>query len=163
MRASSLGFADQNVVLMEGTVRENLTLWDLGISEASLVSAARDAEIHDVIASRGGGYDGTVDEGAANWSGGQAQRLEIARTLVRQPSILVFDEATSALDAATEARILENLRRRGCSLILVTHRLSAIRDSDEIIVLDQGKVVERGTHDELWAAGGPYAELIRAG
>ena len=163
VRASSLGFADQNVVLMEGTVRENLTLWDLGISEASLVRAARDAEIHDVIASRGGGYDGTVDEGAANWSGGQAQRLEIARTLVRQPSILVFDEATSALDAATEARILENLRRRGCSLILVTHRLSAIRDSDEIIVLDQGKVVERGTHDELWAAGGPYAELIRAG
>lgn len=163
VRASSLGFADQNVVLMEGTVRENLTLWDLGISEANVVSAARDAEIHDVIASRRGGYEGTVDEGASNWSGGQAQRLEIARTLVRQPSILVFDEATSALDAATEARILENLRRRGCSLILVTHRLSAIRDSDEIIVLEQGKVVERGTHDELWAAGGSYAELIRAG
>lgn len=161
--ASSLAFVDQDIVLMEGTVRQNLTLWDSGISEASLVSAARDAEIHDVIASRRGGYDGIVDEGASNWSGGQAQRLEIAHALVRQPSILVFDEATSALDAETEARILENLRRRGCSLILVTHRLSAIRDSDEIIVLEQGKVVERGTHDELWAAGGAYAELIRAG
>jgi NHLM bacteriocin system ABC transporter peptidase/ATP-binding protein len=163
MLASSLGYVDQDIVLMEGTARQNLTLWDSGVSEASLVSAARDAEIHDVIASRRGGYDGIVDEGASNWSGGQAQRLEIARALVRQPSILVFDEATSALDAETEARILENLRRRGCSLILVTHRLSAIRDSDEIIVLDQGKVVERGTHGELWAAGGSYAELIRAG
>jgi NHLM bacteriocin system ABC transporter peptidase/ATP-binding protein len=161
--ASSLGFVDQEIVLMEGTVRQNLTLWDTGVSEASLVGAARDAEVHDVIASRRGGYDGLVDEGAANWSGGQAQRLEIARALVHRPAILVFDEATSALDAETEARILENLRRRGCSLILVTHRLSAIRDSDEIIVLDHGKVVERGTHEELWAAGGAYAELIRAG
>jgi NHLM bacteriocin system ABC transporter peptidase/ATP-binding protein len=163
VRASSLGFVDQNIVLMDGTVRQNLSLWDPGISEASLVSAARAAEIHDVIASRRGGYDATVDEGASNWSGGQAQRLEIARALVRQPSILVFDEATSALDATTEARILENLRRRGCSLILVTHRLSAIRDCDEIIMLDRGKVIQRGTHDALWAAGGPYAEMIRAG
>ncbi|CAH1655574.1 MULTISPECIES: NHLP family bacteriocin export ABC transporter peptidase/permease/ATPase subunit [unclassified Chelatococcus] len=162
VRALSLGFVDQNIVLMDGSVRQNLALWDPDVTEASLVNAARDADIHDVIASRRGGYDGAINEGASNWSGGQAQRLEIARALVREPSILVFDEATSALDAATEARILENLRRRGCSLILVTHRLSAIRDSDEIIVLDKGKVVERGTHDELWAAGGPYVELIRA-
>lgn len=162
VRALSLGFVDQNIVLMDGTVRQNLTLWDPAVSEADLVNAARDAEIHDVIASRRGGYDGAVEEGASNWSGGQAQRLEIARALTRQPSILVFDEATSALDAATEARILENLRRRGCTLILVTHRLSAIRDSDEIIVLDNGRVVQRGVHDELWAKGGLYAELIRA-
>lgn len=159
----SLGFVDQNIVLMDGTVRQNLTLWDPSVPEAEMVRAAKDAEIHDVVATRPGGYDAPVREGASNWSGGQAQRLEIARALTRQPSILVFDEATSALDAGTEARILENLSRRGCSLILVTHRLSAIRDCDEILVLDQGQVIERGTHAQLWATDGAYAELIRAG
>jgi len=159
---SSLAFVDQAIVLMEGSVRENLTLWDTSINDAQIVRAARDAEIHDVIAGRKGGYDGRIDEDGANWSGGQAQRLEIARALVREPSIVVLDEATSALDPVTEARILENLRRRGCSVILVTHRLSAIRESDEIIVLDRGKIAERGPHEELWAANGLYAELIRA-
>ncbi|MGU3493098.1 NHLP family bacteriocin export ABC transporter peptidase/permease/ATPase subunit [Xanthobacteraceae bacterium A53D] len=161
-RAASVGFVDQTIVLMDGTVRQNLTMWDPAPDAASVLEAARDAEIHDVIAGRRGGYDSPVAEGATNWSGGQAQRLEIARALVPDPSILVFDEATSALDAGTEARILENLRRRGCTLVLVTHRLSAIRDSDEIIVLDQGRIVQRGTHDELNTVPGLYAELIRA-
>ncbi|WP_428032545.1 NHLP family bacteriocin export ABC transporter peptidase/permease/ATPase subunit [Ancylobacter sp.] len=160
--AASLGFVDQNIVLMTGSVRQNLTLWDPTIGDDQIVRAARDADIHEVIAVRQGGYDGPIEEGAANWSGGQAQRLEIARALTRDPSIVVFDEATSALDPATEARILENLRRRGCSVILVTHRLSAIRESDEIVVVDQGKIVQRGTHEGLWAQDGLYAELIRA-
>lgn len=160
--ASSLGFVDQSIVLMAGSVRQNLTLWDPTVGDGQIVRAARDAEIHEVIASRKGGYDSPIDEGATNWSGGQAQRLEIARALSRDPSIVVFDEATSALDPETEARILENLRRRGCSVILVTHRLSAIRESDEIIVVDKGKIVQRGKHDALWAEDGLYAELIRA-
>jgi len=160
--AASLGFVDQNIVLMAGSVRQNLSLWDPTIRDEQIVRAARDAEIHEVIAARKGGYDSLIDEGATNWSGGQAQRLEIARALTRDPSIVIFDEATSALDPGTEACILENLRRRGCSVILVTHRLSAIRESDEIIVVDKGKIVQCGNHDALWAEDGLYAELIRA-
>lgn len=162
VRSASISFVDQTIVLMEGSVRENLTLWDPAIDEPSLIRAARDALIHDVIAARPGGYDAKVSEGATNWSGGQAQRLEIARALTTKPSILVLDEATSALDAISEAKILDNLRQRGCTTILVTHRLSAIRDCDEILVLDQGQVIQRGTHDTLRDVLGAYAELIRA-
>lgn len=162
VRAASIAYVEQSVVLMEGTVRENLTLWDPRVSERTIVEAARDAGLHDTIAARPGGYDAPVSEGGSNWSGGQAQRLEIARALVGEPSILVLDEATSALDAATEAAILDNLRRRGCTIILVTHRLSAIRDCDEILVLDRGRIVQRGSHEALYHQPGTYGELIRA-
>ncbi len=162
VRCASIAYVDQNVVLMEGSVRDNLSLWDPRVGERALLAAARDAELHATIAARPGGYDAPIREGGANWSGGEAQRLEIARALALEPSILVLDEATSALDAVTEAQILDNLRRRGCTLILVTHRLSAIRDCDEILVLDKGRVVERGTHGTLFGQAGTYAELIRA-
>jgi len=160
--AASVAYVEQSVVLMEGTVRENLTLWDPQVSERTIVEAARDAGLHETIAARPGGYDAPVSEGGSNWSGGQAQRLEIARALVGEPSILVLDEATSALDAATEATILDNLRRRGCTIILVTHRLSAIRDCDEILVLDRGRIVQRGSHEALYDQPGLYGDLIRA-
>ncbi|MFM7219903.1 MAG: NHLP family bacteriocin export ABC transporter peptidase/permease/ATPase subunit [Nodosilinea sp.] len=162
MLTNSLAMVEQDILLFAGTVRDNLTLWDTTIPDGNLIQACRDAAIHDTILSMAGGYGAELLEGAANLSGGQRQRLEIARALVNNPAILVMDEATSALDTETERTIDYNLRLRGCTCLIVAHRLSTIRDCDEIIVMHYGKVVQRGSHDDLRQQAGPYLQLIRS-
>lgn len=160
----SLSVVDQSPVLFSATVRENITLWNPAVPDEMLVSAARDACIHDRILDRPLGYEAQVDEDGGNFSGGEGQRLEIARALVGNPTVLILDEATSALDAETERAVDDALRRRGVSCLVVAHRLSTIRDCDEIVVLDRGAVVQRGIHDELMSdSDGLYCRLVRAG
>ncbi|HET6359747.1 NHLP family bacteriocin export ABC transporter peptidase/permease/ATPase subunit [Streptomyces sp.] len=159
--SASVSFVDQDVFLFEGTVRDNVALWDPSIADDAVVTALKDAALYDVIARRPDGIHSRVEQDGRNFSGGQRQRLEIARALVRRPSILVLDEVTSALDAETERIIIDNLRRRGCACVVIAHRLSTVRDSDEIVVLDHGSIVERGRHEDLVAAGGAYAQLVK--
>lgn len=160
--SSSLALVDQSIHLFKGTVRENLTLWDPSIEAGRVTLAAQDALIDDVIAARPGAYESEVAEHGRNFSGGQGQRVEIARALAMDPTILVLDEATSSLDALTEVRIDNELRRRGCTTVVIAHRLSTIRDADLILVLDKGVVVQSGTHDELLELDGLYRTLVES-
>lgn len=157
---NSVSSVDQEVFLMSGTVRENISLFDATISRDDIIRAAQDACIHQDIVQLDGSYEAHVDEGGRNFSGGQRQRLEIARALAGNPAFLVLDEATSALDPLTEVQIMQNIRRRGCSCLVIAHRLSTIRDCDEIIVLERGKIVERGDHEALMQRQGFYYNLI---
>ncbi|MER6777777.1 MULTISPECIES: NHLP family bacteriocin export ABC transporter peptidase/permease/ATPase subunit [unclassified Streptomyces] len=159
--AASVSFVDQDVFLFEGTVRDNVALWDPSIPDEAVVAALQDAAVYEVVARRAGGIHSRVEQDGRNFSGGQRQRLEIARALVRRPSVMILDEVTSALDAATEQIVIDNLRRRGCACVVIAHRLSTVRDSDEIVVLDRGTVVERGRHEQLLAARGAYAGLVK--
>lgn len=161
--AEIIGSVDQEITLFEGSFRDNITLWNSDIPQESLVAAAHDAQIFGLISSTAGSFDGKVEENGRNLSGGERQRLEIARALVNAPSFLILDEATSALDPSTELGVMNAIRSRGITCLVVAHRLSTIRDCDEIIVLDNGLVVERGNHQQLMTLNGEYSRLIHEG
>ena len=156
----SLAVVDQDIVIFEDTIANNIRMWDTSIEDFEVTLAAWDAQIYHDIMRRDGGFQNKLTEGGKDLSGGQRQRLEIARVLAQDPTIIIMDEATSALDAKTEYEVVSAIRNRGITCIVVAHRLSTIRDCDEILVMDGGLVVERGTHEELMARGGRYTELV---
>jgi len=156
----SLAVVDQNIILFEDTIANNIRLWDQSIADFEVIMAARDAKLHEDIMMRDGGYNYKITDGGKDFSGGQRQRMEIARVLAQDPTIIILDEATSALDAKTEFEVVNAIANRGITCIVVAHRLSTIRDCDEIIVMERGEVVERGTHEELYAMNGYYTELV---
>ena len=156
----SLAVVDQDIILFEDTIANNIKMWDDSIEDFEMIMAARDAQLHEDIMQRDGGYQYRITEGGKDFSGGQRQRMEIARVLAQDPTIIILDEATSALDARTEYNVVKSIKDRGITCIVVAHRLSTIRDCDEIIVMDRGQVVERGTHEELYAQGGFYTQLV---
>ncbi len=156
----SLAVVDQDIILFEDTIANNIKMWDSSIEDFEMIMAARDAKLHEDIMQREGGYQYKITEGGKDFSGGQRQRMEIARVLAQDPTIIIMDEATSALDAKTEYEVVNSIKDRGITCIVVAHRLSTVRDCDEIIVMDNGKVVERGTHEQLYASGGAYTKLV---
>ena len=156
----SLAVVDQEITLFEDTVANNIKMWDDSIEDFEMIMAARDAQMHEEIMRRDGGYNCRIAEGGKDFSGGQRQRLEIARVLAKDPTIVILDEATSALDAKTEFDVVNAIKDRGITCIVVAHRLSTVRDCDKIIVLDDGVAVEQGTHEELYAKGGKYTQLV---
>ena len=156
----SIAVVDQEVTLFEDSISNNIKMWDTSIEDFEMILAARDAQIHEEIMRRDGGYNYKIAEGGKDFSGGQRQRLEIARVLAKDPTVVILDEATSALDAKTELDVVNAIKERGITCIVVAHRLSTVRDCDQIIVLEDGVAVERGTHEELYAKGGLYTRLI---
>ena len=156
----SVAVVDQDLTIFEDSISDNIKMWDNSIEDFEMILAARDARIHEDIMQCEGGYQHLLTEGGKNFSGGQRQRLEIARALAQDPTVIIMDEATSALDAKTEREVVNAISERGITCIMIAHRLSTIRDCDEILVMDRGIVVERGSHEELMAKGGRYTELV---